>query len=490
MTDLIRFSFNDAKLLIGSCFVMPNDRWASNAAKLAIGKLLAVHEAELQPKEEAATIFLGDLSTQKWEDASPSDEDDAIGILEDSAVLLDGQFDGLAEEDVTRLHQNRSSASKPLEIPMSDAGIVDLDDEGSRGHKNKDDALGTSLDAMDLLDGEFNGLAEEDITNLLQSLELKPLEMLMRDAGTVYLDDRSSRRDKTGDGAIGTSEDSTDFLDCEFNDLAEEDSEKTVVNKIFDSKSLESSINAKSVVDSDAESSIGPAIQYVNVEDEQVANAIIEPPRPRRFKGTEKPDDSSMVNDEVDSVGKLDECVTVAAHSLTHELTDVAELEDLAAQTKLLEVPGKLDAPVTYLSYPGGTGIVVDVKETEIYPENRRIALQRGDTGSSIHKGDGSYLTTLENCMQDDLHRAAEEKTASLIQDHVKEELLVQRDEELVLDKNFETEGRDVKLDDNGSTYSASMQLRGRHGRPRYINPADNSRRNRKDWRTTRPRWH
>ncbi|XP_029124477.1 exocyst complex component EXO84B isoform X2 [Elaeis guineensis] len=466
-------------------FESNSDRWASNAAKLAIEKLLAVHEAELQPKEEAATIFLGDLSTQKWEDASPSDEDDAIGIPEDSADVQDGEFDGLAEEDITKLLHNRSSVLKPLKIPTSDAAIVDLDDEGSRGHKNEDDAIGTSSDAVDLLDGEFNGLAEEHITNLLRSLELKPLEIPMRDAGAVDLDGGGSRCHENGDDAIGTSEDSTDLLDGEFNVLAEEDSDKTLVNKIFESKSLGSSINAESVVDSDAESSIGPAIQYVNMEDERETNAFIKPDKPRGVEGTEKLDDSSMINDEVDPVGKLDECVTVTAHSVTDKLTDVVELENLAVQTKLLEVPSKLNSPMTYLSDSGGTGIVVDVKETELYPENRRIVLQSGDTSSSIREGDSSHLTTSENCMQDDLHGAADEKTARLIQDHVEEELLAERAKELVLNKSSETQGRDVKLvGDDGSTYGD------RCGRSRYINPADNLRRNRKDTRTTRPRWH
>lgn len=480
-------------MLIGFYCVVPDDRWASNAAKLAIEKLLAVYEAELRPKEEAATIFLGDLSTQKWEDTSPSDEDDAIGISEDSADPLDDEFDGLAEEGITKLHQNRSSELKPLEIPTSDAGIVDLDDEGSRSHKNEDDAIGTPQDEMDLQDGEFNGLGEEDITNLLQSrsLESKPLEIPVSDAGIVDLDDRGSRRHKIGNDVRGNSEDSMDLLDGQFNDLAEEDSEKTLVNKILESKSLESSINDKSIVDSDAESSIVPAIQYVNVEDEQEKNAIIEPDKTRRFGGTEKPEDSSMINHEVDFVGKLDECVTVAAHSLTDKLTDVVKLEDLLAHTRLLEVPDKLHAPIMNLSDSGGTGVVVDVKEIELYPENGHIVLQSGDTSRSIRKGDSSYLTTSENYMQDDLHRAADEITVRLTQDHVEEELLAERAEELFLDKSSETQDWDVNLvGDNESVYSGSVQLRGRRGWARDRNPADNLRRNRKDSRTSRPRWH
>lgn len=361
-------------MLIDFCCVVSDDRWASNASKLAIEKLLAVHEAELQPKEEAAAVFLGNLSTQKWEDTSPSDEDDDIGISEDSADPLDGEFDGLAEDGITKLRRNRSSELKPLEIPTSDAGIVDLDGEGSRGHKNEDDAIGTPQDAMDLLDGEFNGLAEEDITNLLQSRssELEPLELPMSDAGTVDLDDGGSRCHKNGNDVSGNSENSTGLLDGEFNDLAREDSEKMLVNKIFELKLSETSINDKSIVDSDAESSTGPAIQYVNVEDEQETNAIIKPDKTRTFKGTEKPDNSSMINHEVDSVGKLDECVTVAAHSVTDKPTDVAELEDLAAQTKLLEVPDNGIAYSASVQLRGGRGWLRDINPADNLRRNRK----------------------------------------------------------------------------------------------------------------------
>lgn len=486
MNIIAQLSGTSAALESDSNSAVPDDRWTSNAAKLAIEKLLAVQDAEPQPKEEVATIFPEYLSAQKYEDTRQSDGDDGIGSLEDSADHLDGEFDGFAEEDITKLHRNESLEFKPHER------LVDLNDEDSRGNKNEDDATGNSEDTADKLDGEFSGLAEEEKIKLLQNKnsESKPFEVPTSDSGIVDLDDEGSRGHKNGDDATGTSEDSTDLLDGQFNDMAEEDITNMLVDKSFESKFVESSTNDISIVDSDDANCLGPAIQHVDMEDEQETNGIIEPDKSRGLDDTEKPDDDSMIIHEVDSVEKLDDCVAVLSQSVTDKLKDVAELEDLGAQSKFLEVPDKLEAAMACLSDSAGTAIVVDIKEIELYPENRPAVLQSGDTGSSIHKGDTSYSATLEDLIQADLQRSADEKNAGQILDYEKELPAEKAEEVVLLDKSSETEGRDASLvADNGSSYRDLVQLRGRTGWSRNIKPLDNLKRNRNDSRTPRPRW-
>lgn len=73
--------------------VSPDDDWSSNAAKLAIEKLLEFEMLKLERKEETAVSSEEDL-TQNAVNVSPSG---------DNVGSVDGESADSAEEDITRI---------------------------------------------------------------------------------------------------------------------------------------------------------------------------------------------------------------------------------------------------------------------------------------------------------------------------------------------------------------------------------------------------
>lgn len=145
---------------------MPDREWATNAAKLAIKKLLQAESADLEPEAEPVATSLKDSTTQDGEDECPSEG--SVDVSEGSSVLLDGKYEKLIDDEVRRF-----VVPKSFEGRTSDDVSDDYDDDGSRsppvpysdGEDGDDDAEKAVTGSVGLSESEdtmhlgFEGLA-------------------------------------------------------------------------------------------------------------------------------------------------------------------------------------------------------------------------------------------------------------------------------------------------------------------------------------------